>query len=134
MKGLGKWQHRWFGMWRENGDAYIECPSIHDFVCPTASADYNKEKIAYYLDNAKVIATTSRLNFPCVISGKLFIGQISYRTDGHWLWLDDLSHYVREHDLCIPSAMMEAIRERNYEPPEVANELIEKLEWPLVKT
>ncbi|MEO1245768.1 MAG: hypothetical protein AAFX56_08835 [Pseudomonadota bacterium] len=127
-----KWHHRWFGVWREYGEAYRECPSIENFICPGASTGQDKKRIAHYLDTAHLIATTSRIQFPCAISGHRFFGSVSYRTDGQWLWLDDLSHYVIEHGVCIPPEMMEHMRTYHFEPPEVTEKQIEKLDWPAV--
>lgn len=124
------WQHRWFGVWQEYGEAYRRCPSITDFICPGTLTDHEKKKVAHYLDNAHLVVTTSRTQFPCAISGHRHLGSISFRTDGHWLWLDDLSHYVVEHDVCIPSQMLEAIRVNGFEPPEVTDKQVQELEWP----
>jgi hypothetical protein len=126
------WTHRWFGIWKETGKAYEKCPSIEEFIDPDAASRLDREAVSYYLENAQVVATTSRLDFPCAITGKVFSGSISYRTDGVWLWLDDLSHYVREHDVCIPDAMLNTMVKNSFIPPSVAEADIEKLEWPPV--
>ena len=129
---LDKWDHRWFGLWKELGDQYASCPSIYSFVDPQLNAEYEVDRLCRYLETARVIATTSRRNFPCVITGERFGGSLSSRTDGIWLWYDDLSHYIREHGLVIPNKMLKHIEKNSYNPPPVTDRDIEKLERPLL--
>ena len=133
MKSLDEWNQTWFGVWRETGDAYRKCPSIKEFVSPAVSERYDKHCIAHYLSSAKIVAATSRIGFPCVVCGTSFTGSISYRTDGRWLWLDDLSHYVQEHNVAIPTAMLETIQRHDYEPPDVTDNQVDALEWPPIE-
>ena len=132
MTSSGTWTHRWFGVWQETGDAYRNCPSITEFIDPGAATQYDIDAVASYLENAQVVATTSRLGFPCAVTGKQFGGSVSYRTDGVWLWLDDLAYYVREHNIRIPDKMLETMQRNNFVPPPVSDVDVEKLEWPPV--
>ena len=130
MNKMEKWQHKWFGVWIENGTAYGMCPSITEFIDKKAADYQDKTQIAEYLETAQVVATTSRLRFPCVLTGKKFMGSLSYRTDGEWLWPDDLAYYLREHHVRLPEKMLEVIRRNNYQPPDVDKDKIKDLEWP----
>lgn len=124
------WKHRWYGVWREYGPAYLHCPSVQDFVDSEFWRQRDREAVANYLGRAHVISTTSRLSFPCAVSGKRYPGALSYRTDGDWLWLDDLEHYVLEHDVAIPLEMLEALSKNHYVPPSVSDEALKYLDWP----
>jgi hypothetical protein len=128
MSAILNWDHKWFGLWKEFGRGYEKCPSIHDFIDKKISASYDQEHLIRYLENAHIIVTTSRMSFPCVITGKIFDGPLSERTDGLWWWRDDLGYYIKNHNLCIPAKMLDAIVQNNYTPPTVTREQIAKLE------
>lgn len=125
------WPHRWFGVWSEYGDAYKLCPSIRQFVLPGISAGYPRDDIERYLRSAPVVASTSRSNFPNPFTQQRLGGSISFRTDGKWVWLDDLADYVASHDVALPPEWVEEMRDRNFVPPEhVDEEAMAGLEWP----
>lgn len=125
-----EWKKRWFGVWREAGGAYSACPSVNDFIDPTLLAAYDRDRLVRYLETAHVVATTSRLNFPCVVCGARRGGSLSYRTDGDWLWPDDLGHYVTEHNVAPPLAMLASVVAHGYAPPAVSQAQVEQLQWP----
>ena len=130
MKSETKWDHRWFGIWKESGPKYSSCPSIYSFIDPEVNKLYDVPRLTRYLDTAHVVATTSRHAFPCVITGEKFDGSLSCRTDGVWLWWDDLTHYIREHGLILPDGMLKNIENNNYVVPEVKEAEFSNLEWP----
>jgi hypothetical protein len=130
MSSLENWNHEWFGVWMESGAAHEKCPSIRDFIDKQSPDYHDKDQLAKYLETAQVVATTSRLRFPCVLTGKKFVGSLSYRTNGKWLWPDDLAYYVREHHVRLPTKMVEAIRQSAYKTPVVSDETISNLERP----
>jgi hypothetical protein len=130
MNNTENWNHKWFGVWMETAPVYGKCPSINDFIEKTSIDYQDKEQIAVYLETAQVVATTSRLRFPCVLTGKKFSGSLSYRTDGKWLWPDDLAYYVREHHVRLPDKMVETIRHNEFKPPSVTEDMVRNLEWP----
>ena len=130
---LDKWNHRWFGVWREYGPAYEYCPSVRDFVFPTVVRCYDKARLRQYLTKAQIVASTSRHSFPCPFTGKLTGGSISFRTDGRWVWLDDLADYIDQYDVAIPTDWLREIEKNEYVPPFVEEAVVQKLEWPPVK-
>ena len=128
-----EWEHRWFGYWREYGPAYSECPSIRDFVDQQVVSNYNKEGLRSYLTSAPIVASTSRINFPCPFTGRRIAGSLSVRTDGEWSWLDDLPDYIEEFGVRLPARFEEKIQDLNFLPPtEVSPEQINALERPPV--
>ena len=130
MNEILNWKHRWFGVWRESGRAYEKCPSIKDFIDPKFTEHHDIDKITRYLETAQIVSTTSRANFPCVLTGRRFSGSLSYRTDGEWLWPDDLAYYVREQRVSLPLELVTMMENYKYQPPVVPQEAIQKLEWP----
>lgn len=124
------WDHRWFGRWKETGSRFSLCPSIYDFIEPAINSQYNIAGLCRYLEQAQVVATTSRMNFPCVVTGRIYHGSLSSRTDGVWVWWDDLSHYIKEHALVIPDGMLSHIQANHYSPPLVEDVNVKRFEWP----
>lgn len=128
-----KWPYRWFGVWREHGSAYRNFPSVFDFVVPEVNKDYSKDDLRSYLASAPILATTSRANFLNPFTSERCSGSISFRTDGEWLWLDDLAEYVFFNGVVLPKVFLECIQRRGFVPPDnVAEESIANLDWPNV--
>ena len=130
MSSVSDWNHRWFGFWKEMGPKFSFCPSIKEFRTGNELNINEKKLVLAYLKNGFVVATTSRLAFPCVITGKRFSGSISYRTDGHWLWFDDLGYYVECFGVALPLRMLEHIRANQYTIPQVSQVEVDSLEYP----
>ena len=130
MSFASEWKNRWFGVWREMGAAFSACPSVRDFVGSADWAGYDRDGLVRYLETAQVVASTSRMAFPCVLCGAREGGSLSYRTDGVWLWPDDLPHYISEHSIVPPRSMLEHIASKRYRPPTVSQEQVDQLQWP----
>lgn len=130
MSGMPAWDKKWFGVWRESGAAYSRCPSVKEFMSPGDLVEHHGERLVRYLESAHVVASTSRINFPCVLCGVQFGGSLSYRTDGEWLWPDDLGHYVSAHHVALPPAMLARVVAHRYEPPAVSPQEVQRLQWP----
>ena len=131
MSEVDDWPYRWFGVWAEFGPAYKKCPSVHSFVKPEINLQYRKDRLCKYLRTAPILASTSRVNFPNVFTGSRFAGSISFRSDGKWLWLDDLAEYVDHYNVAIPTRWLNDIEARNYSPPdELSGDVTRVLEWP----
>ncbi len=125
-----KWPHKWFGIWKEYGDDYKRLVSIKDFVYPEIVKGYNIEGVKDYLTNSQLLSTTSRVAFPCPFTGDLHDGSISFRTDGEWLWLDDLPYYIEEFQVAIPPNFYKKINNSRYRPVKVWEGNAEGLDWP----
>jgi hypothetical protein len=130
IKNMNNWPHKWFGFWKEYGQAYEKYPSILDFVDKQRNSSYEKARLKQYLENGIVVVTTSRINFPSPFTGKIGEGDISWRTDGTWVWFDDLFEYIDHHDLAIPDEWYEHIKYSNFEIPEVDELDMDKLDLP----
>ncbi len=53
-----------------------------------------------------------------------------FRSDGVWLWPDDLGHYVEHHNIVLPDRFLEHIRALKYQAPSGVAVPIELLPWP----
>lgn len=129
MDRANDWPYMWFGFWREHGPAYASCPSVQEFVCPSVNSSYEKRTLGEYLKRAPIIAVTSKLAFPNPFTGAKSSGEIAARTDGRWMWLDDLPEYINENSLILPKRFLEDIEARRYKPPHLSAETIAKLKW-----
>jgi hypothetical protein len=125
------WPERWFGCWREFGRGYERCPAVGTFVDGSWAHPRHADIVAY-LSSAPVVATTSRSAIPWAIGPGDGRSTVSYRSDGGWLWLDDLDYYVAEHGVRLPDAFVAAIEARAYTPPDDLGADIDDLPWPPV--
>lgn len=134
MSVVDDWDHLWFGVWREYGPPYRACPSIRDWSQRDVASAYDLPRLRGYLTSAQVVASTSKSAFPCPFTGQPRFGSISYRTDGVWLWLDDLPDLIEQHGIAIPSAFLRRIQTNRFTPPPEVDQLqIEALEWPVIE-
>lgn len=129
MKVIQSWPNKWFGLWKEQGVGYEKCPSLNSFIYPDLVKEYSLTKLFYYLEHSQTIATTSGSSFADVITGQTIKESISYKTDGIWLWLDSLPHYVKEHNVAIPISFLHNIEVNKYSPVSWSGEL-QSLDWP----
>lgn len=130
-----EWPHKWFGIWREMGPRYSSCPSIFDWINPEGLKNYGDDlpKIINYLRTATELATTSAAAFPNIFSGIQEFGSVSFRTDGEWVWLDNLAEYMEHNNVNIPRNFYIHIKEQLFIPPDASNIKSEDLEWPSIK-
>ena len=57
---------------------------------------------------------------------------MSWRSDGTWLWLDDLDYYVTEQGVRPPDALVAAIEAHGFTPPPALTADVAELPWPPV--
>jgi hypothetical protein len=129
---IDEWSYKWFGIWKEMGSHYSFCPSIYDWIDLKEVEIYgeNLPKILNYLRTATVVVTTNAINFPNIITGEKKFGSVSYRTDGVWLWFDDLADYIEKNHVTLPKNFVSHIMRQGYNPPNVSNIKPEDLDWP----
>lgn len=128
------WPYKWFGVWKEYGKHYENYPSVHGFIDEAKNSKYDKEQLLRYLRDGHIIAATSRINFPNPVTGEVIGGSLCNRTDGKWLWFDDLADYVENNHAVIPDQWYLDIQNNNFIVPEVDAQQVEAtLEWPSFK-
>lgn len=128
---IENWPYKWFGFWKEYGPNYAKYPSAFVFVDKERNQRYDKVRLKEYLDKGIVVASTSRVNFPSPFTGKPGDGAISFRTDGTWVWFDDLFDYIDEHDLAVPDQWYEHIKKNNFTVPDIKYEDLDLEKLPL---
>jgi hypothetical protein len=126
---FGAWPYRWFGCWREFGPSYARCPTIEDFIDPSWAYG-DRDRLVRYLVGAPIVATTSRLGLPWAKGQGDDRSSVSYRSDGVWVWLDDLDYYIIEQSLRLPDSFVAAIEGRDFEPPTDLDIDPMALSWP----
>jgi hypothetical protein len=131
MNIFSAWKELWFGCWSECGERYTNCPSIQSFIDPEWKYE-SIELLIQYLNSAPIIATTSHLSIPWAIGEGDYRECVSYRSDGKWLWLDDLDYYIIHHHVRLPDNLIIHIEENKYTPPEQVTENLDDLHWPPV--
>lgn len=123
------WPHRWFGCWREFGRGFMRCPSIVDFV-DEGWQHPRRADLVRYLTRAPSIAVTSRLAIPWARGDGDDRSAVSYRSDGVWLWLDDLDYYVAEQAVRLPDAFVAHIEQSGYRTRRRLRVDPATLDWP----
>lgn len=124
------WPFRWFGIWKEYGIKYTNYPAIQMFVDPSINCIYEKQMLIEYLNRGIIVATTSRINFPSPFDGKISPGSISFRTDGNYMWLDNISELINYNNLIIPEKWHNEMKMKHFIMPEVSESQLENVEWP----
>lgn len=111
------WPYKWFGLWKEYGDQYQQYPSVYNFVNSDVNSMYDKKKLHHYLSSGLLISSTSGLNFRSPFDDTIIADSVSFRTDGTWLWLDNISKLIELNDLIIPEELYKEIQANNFTVP-----------------
>lgn len=114
------------------GHEYSGCPSIKNCLDRDEVGTYDIKKVEEYLVTGFPLEVTSRMSFPCVMSGEVFSGELCYRTDGEWLWQDDLAYYLTRYSVALPPRFLDQMKHNEYAPPAVSDEQIVALDWPVL--
>lgn len=130
MKELENWPYKWFGFWKEYGEDYNNFPSIISFISNEINNNYPKFQLLDYLKNGHVITSTSRSAFQNPFTSQIESGAISIRTDGKWIWLDNICDFIEHNNLVIPFSFYENIKKNNFIIPKENSFNLEDLEWP----
>ncbi|MEU5690969.1 hypothetical protein [Actinosynnema sp. NPDC020468] len=87
----------------------------------STSREPDTDRVRQYLDTGDLILAIMS-NDPDVMGGdrQIFNGS-SIRTDGEYLWRQDLGHYYDNYDLRLPAAFLAQVRELDYQVPEVSD-------------
>lgn len=113
----GKKNVRWYGFWKEQGPSYANFPSILESVSQDWPERQNNS-LLHYLVTSPLLSVTFR-------GACLFCGELCYllkdeqlstalRTDGVWVWPDEIVHYIEHHGVMIPSDMFSHIKKKRY--------------------
>jgi hypothetical protein len=106
---------RRLGFFRELRHGDLDGPSLKDLVQP--QADYDVRPVAKYLHTAPVMYTHFGLVQDVLNPAQSYIGPVDIRTDGVWVWPEDLAYYVERYYVVLPLEFLEHVRLRMYHPP-----------------
>jgi hypothetical protein len=130
VKNVDQWVHKWFGVWREHGPKYNDCPSIREFVAPELVATYDKKRLREYLVSGHMVASASRRTFHVRLPehGTRGPSRFGLMVNGSgWTISQTISTYMT---LQFPTAWLCSIKTRDYEPEPVNEQAVTALEWP----
>ena len=107
------------GMFVELGQSRHPDPalSIADHVGAEALED--ADLVTGYLDRGYLLIDMMDVERDVLDPGQELLNGSSIRTDGDWLWRQDLAYYVRRHHVALPPELLATIRERQYTVPPV---------------
>jgi hypothetical protein len=94
------------GYWAEQGDPHGPYPDPHELVDPDQPREERLAAVDYLTRGLVARAYTGWSR--CRICGDPKNGNLEL-TDGTFLWPDGLAHYVRDHDVRLPTAFVEHI-------------------------
>ena len=124
-----QWPHKWYGIW--HGGSGDVLPAVEDYI-DTSWSIPDMKAVQYYLAHAPVLFTV--LGGTCLVDPSHHFSSRP-RTDGVWLWFDDLVHYVDAHHVRLPDEMLKHIRSSGCEPPTEwrvnGADIPRALEWPM---
>ena len=102
------------GFWRDDDSDVL----IHPKELVGEYINDDKEKLSRYLDTGIIVNSYfgfSHCRFICDES-ETNMGA-SDLTDGIWMWPEGLSHYVRVHDVVLPSEFLDQVKKNNWVIP-----------------
>ncbi|MEU6075880.1 hypothetical protein [Micromonospora sp. NPDC047074] len=121
---MGEPALRFVGMFRELGPVGLGLvqESIFDNVSAVELPDV--DEVVRYLRAGYVLIDMMDLADDPFDPARQVMNGSTIRTDGDWLWRDDLAYYVHRHRVTLPEDFLALIRERRYVMPHRDEELL----------
>lgn len=113
------------GFFRELEVGSPDDPSLSASV--RASAQPDEAQLARYLSGGAVLATTGQLVTDALSDDPAPVARLDIRTDGEWVWPDDLSYYVTRYHVELPAEFVSHAASRRWEPPLLSEQELEAL-------
>lgn len=128
MSGFSNWPHRWFGFFSETPDGDPEAAWIEDFV-DTAWDVTERDLVISYLSESPVVVAGCLPSKKCLLCD-LQVPSATFKSDGVWLWPQNLLHMVEKHGIRVPREFVEHMRASSFTAPARCEESLEMLPWP----
>lgn len=139
MSIFSEWPHKWFGFWASassnKASTSYSLPLITEFLEEKHRVVHGHEVESYLLNAPRILTVPTS---ECVFERDNLdhVGTLCLRTDGEWLWWDNIVHYMIHHHLRLPDALIEHIGNKDFEPPKslelTVQDMLERLEWPVI--
>src|SRR5262245_5146912 len=94
----------------------LDGPSLKDAVRP--QANYEVKSVAKYLRNAPAMYAYFGQVQDVLNPTQSYIGPTDVRTDGVWVWPEDLAYYVEHYNVVLPMEFLEQVKLKLYPPTE----------------
>lgn len=98
--------------------------SILAHVAPAPLPDV--DQVLAYLKAGHGLIAMMDLQDDVIDGSRQVMNGSSIRTDGDWLWREDLAYYVERHNVAVPAEFLELIRRRDYLVPELDEVTLEE--------
>jgi hypothetical protein len=103
------------GYFRELCHGDLDGPSLRDSV--QQQANYDVKSVANYLRTAPVLYAHFGLVQDILNPSHSYIGSANIRTDGVWIWPEDLAYYMEHYNIALPLDFLEHVKLRRYQSP-----------------
>lgn len=117
---------RWFGKWNLRKDDGF--PVVQDLI-DTDWQPSDLDQLTEYLTNCPLLVALGSATYCYICQHCALLG--GWRSDGAWLWTASLHHYLREHSVKPPDAMLAHIRTSNYRIVDSSEIDVDSLDWPV---
>ena len=89
------------------------------------------KRLAWYLKECPVAISAGESAHECPLcGGHVEHDPSAHRSDGEWVWPDDLWHLVEVHHVRLPDDFVRRIRDREYRIPTRLDIPLHDIEWP----
>ncbi|MFF3403592.1 hypothetical protein ACFYW6_34485 [Streptomyces sp. NPDC002659] len=109
----------------EAQDVDLSAPSIHDAARPHAIDD--ESGILAYLSSGTEIFSAMGAERDVITGDEWLPGAGSLVTDGTWMWLVELHHYVKRYHAELPADFLATVRSARYSAPAVSRDRVEEI-------
>lgn len=124
---IKEWPHKWYGLWKSGGHSPDdELPSISDAIDLSWNPEDKDSLVGYLRRSPGVYGAAYRAS--CLLCSTQ--PQLYYQSNNVWVWKGGLDHYVAEHHVVLPDALVELIRAWDYTPPARLEIEHWRLPWP----
>ncbi len=126
------WGHLWWGYtgFAKQSLGVPTGPETNHLLQSESASQELRDEVADYLDASPYAVVGMQRDTDCYFCTKARFNGAAHRSDGVWLWPDDLGHCVRRHGFVVPNRMVDHIRAEVYPPQKLTMAVVESLQWP----
>lgn len=114
---FSEWQQQWILPPNDLSEGTPQLPSLLDWIDKNWEPQDITSIVDYLRDSPMFTRALSPEKFRCVLCGQDLGDGTIWKSDGFWVWPQELAHLVEDHHLRLPDRMVEHIRKQSYLPP-----------------